>query len=1550
MIRAISRALCAAALCFAFAAAAQQNPDTDRGLKPGLAYRLEGLDNVNLFNGNVNLTIPIGQTYTVGGSLSYAFKATYTTNAWETGYNETDYEPRWRENYGPTIEINSYEFPARHVNAGFGWMMTLGKLYTHPITGKVYYVAPDGGEHEISNAFGARGTTDGTYLRLTGQTLEFPNGEMHTFDTQGRLTRMADRFGNEVTVAYSEEPSPHPEGGKRTVWTVRDSNVHNLVNRVHYVYMRKGWSYYEDLWEEFEEPKYRIPHEVVDRIVLAAFDGQTAEYTFNYDAPYRDLTAGAPVDSQLTTSRRCKPRHDSHTPEYVYIPILRSISMPEGVQYAFTTDRGDHLTCTTVQNGSISGNITDLTLPTGGRIRWTYQPWSLAGFPSTRDGTFSLSSVTTAGIKSRVSETGSTVVGRAEYTLGWVDTAPWSDLTRTVKTYDKDVLVHATVHYFNGCRNPAGCGDRYASEYGLPFSRMKGSAGAGFLSTEILVPGTDGSLVKKRSTWLGYESDFPGSNTERIFNARVAYERTQYENNLYSDVTHSDYDGLGHYRHSVTGGDFERENARSTFVKYNPNGVPSLTQPWILNTYAWQSTTEQVLSASGARTQQTSDVTVCFDANGFLRSRRLHKTYRPGTPSPAFDGQDLLTVFVPDTRGNVISERHYGALDGAPSYNCGSTTAPAGETVRIDHAYSHGQLARSWYVDANGAKLSWFAVDRDIDFNTGAVSADKQFRFNSDPSTDGTVTTYRYDKLGRLTTVRTPELETTHTYSLSPARIVTMAVDRQSLRNMGEGGVEYDVLGRPVREWRLMADGTTAARASQYNALGWVTSATDWGASSGSATETVYDAFGRPLIVKSPDVGWDDATKLSYEGVSRVRRSSMVRTAPGSGTSTLTRAEHIEDYDRQGRLIRVTEPPLAIDNPTRPVTEYYYDEASRLVEVCTKGSASACMQRRLFQYDAHGLLRSETHPENGTTEYLAYDARGRVRHRRIGQFMVGFDYDRGERLKEVQEFVADHWRPVKQFSFYGSNEAGSSNGQLREAVRFNWLPGDRTVQVSETYAYDANGRVASRVTSDYHCTAPADCRVLHAGTQKRRFEQSFAYDAAGKTAQLGAPTNCPLTGCTSVPPVMTSNVYTNGWLTSVNWAGGSTTLAWDDGGLVSRVSHGNGVVDTISVDPKVPSRPLAIATEGIWNMTACVAPTFTRQPESVTIALGTATTLRASATGDTSASIDYAWYRTGSSDSAGSGTELTVQPAATTDYWVVANNGCGITTSQRVTVAVCNKPAITQYSPDKRITRDQTAKLSVLAATGSEPRSFQWYELAGSAEVAIPAATSSSVYVTPSGDTTYVVKVTNDCGTASRSIRVTVDQPATVPGNMSATYDPAKGGVEIRWGGSTSTRGIAGYLIERHPGDYSYSRPATDRSYVDTNVQAGVAYVYTVRALDLNDSYSEATPRDWAVVVALQGTIGTCAAGQCTPIQAEHVRELRRAVNALRVLAGLPPAWPENASLTARIQSAQLTEIRDALNQARGALGAPLVVFSQSAGPNQFIRASSMVELRDGVR
>jgi hypothetical protein len=72
--------------------------------------------------------------------------------------------------------------------------------------------------------------------------------------------------------------------------------------------------------------------------------------------------------------------------------------------------------------------------------------------------------------------------------------------------------------------------------------------------------------------------------------------------------SHSDFDGLGHYRQSVTGGSFEQGNVRTTFTHYNSaagtfeldaNGqvkptfhLPPTNGPWILTDYDVQRVTK----------------------------------------------------------------------------------------------------------------------------------------------------------------------------------------------------------------------------------------------------------------------------------------------------------------------------------------------------------------------------------------------------------------------------------------------------------------------------------------------------------------------------------------------------------------------------------------------------------------------------------------------------------------------------------------------------------------------------------------------------------------------------------------------------------------------------------------------------------------------------------------------------------------------------------------------------------------------------------------------
>src|SRR5438874_2199485 len=75
--------LCVVLVFVASAAFGQQHPNVEQGVSPGKLYQFGDLDSVNLFNGNLMIHLPIGQTYPVGPSLKYQFMITYNGKVWD---------------------------------------------------------------------------------------------------------------------------------------------------------------------------------------------------------------------------------------------------------------------------------------------------------------------------------------------------------------------------------------------------------------------------------------------------------------------------------------------------------------------------------------------------------------------------------------------------------------------------------------------------------------------------------------------------------------------------------------------------------------------------------------------------------------------------------------------------------------------------------------------------------------------------------------------------------------------------------------------------------------------------------------------------------------------------------------------------------------------------------------------------------------------------------------------------------------------------------------------------------------------------------------------------------------------------------------------------------------------------------------------------------------------------------------------------------------------------------------------------------------------------
>ncbi len=353
-------------------------------------------------------------------------------------------------------------------------------------------------------------------------------------------------------------------------------------------------------------------------------------------------------------------------------------------------------------------------------------------------------------------------------------------------------------------------------------------------------------------------------------------------------------------------------------------------------------------------------------------------------------------------------------------------------------------------------------------------------------------------------------------------------------------------------------------RETLYNARGDRSSVSEVGLGSPSAKQTdflEYDPFGRPERIRPPDGAAHDVT-ITYAGVRRVSRTSRVATGAGGAETAST---FTETYDRQGRLYQLTEPG------TGTTTTYGYDIGSRL------SSLSMAGQTRLFDYDNLGFLRSETHPElgtsgNGTVTYSGYDSRGNQGRMADDRRTLNSTYDAAERLLTVTSPTAGL---LKQFIYDTSPTRGI--GKVHQAIRHNLLdiPGDGTpnnvdVVVTETYDYAGiDGAVSSVLTTN--------------SFNDLDFLVSQTYDPLGRVEDLTYPICQGSAECPS-DPLVVRGTYQAEYLVAVGVPGAPTAgaaITYYPNGLWSTLVHGNGVTTTQAADPNGMRRPGRISVSGV---------------------------------------------------------------------------------------------------------------------------------------------------------------------------------------------------------------------------------------------------------------------------------------------------------------------------------------------------------------------------------
>src|ERR1700756_3000120 len=192
--------LAAALLLVPLAAPAQVHPNLEKGFAPDKMYEFHDVDYVNLFNGNLSLTIPIGGATPVSDHLALSMTLVYNSKIWDTAT---------RPNLNAQVpEPQTLKSPSGRSNAGLGWMLTFGRLFDGGGTtndgdivpdNATHYESPDGGDGifwdtlhsgsdetaEATRLF----TRDGRYIRLTApaglntRSIETPDGLVRDFST-----------------------------------------------------------------------------------------------------------------------------------------------------------------------------------------------------------------------------------------------------------------------------------------------------------------------------------------------------------------------------------------------------------------------------------------------------------------------------------------------------------------------------------------------------------------------------------------------------------------------------------------------------------------------------------------------------------------------------------------------------------------------------------------------------------------------------------------------------------------------------------------------------------------------------------------------------------------------------------------------------------------------------------------------------------------------------------------------------------------------------------------------------------------------------------------------------------------------------------------------------------------------------------------------------------------------------------------------------------------------------------------------------------------------
>lgn len=179
------------------------------------------------------------------------------------------------------------------------------------------------------------------------------------------------------------------------------------------------------------------------------------------------------------------------------------------------------------------------------------------------------------------------------------------------------------------------------------------------------------------------------------------------------------------------------------------------------------------------------------------------------------------------------------------------------------------------------------------------------------------------------------------------------------------------------------------------------------------------------------------------------------------------------------------------------------------------------------------------------------------------------------------------------------------------------------------------------------------------------------------------------------------------------------------------------------------------------------------------------------------------------------------------------------------------------------------------------------------------------------------------------------------------------GGVLLTWAAPAAGT-VSYYSVERRQRDgvTELTVNQTSPSFTDTTAQADMVYRYRVRAVFSGGVFSDYSNGDLATTFFQNEPINP---GQSS-IRAKHLNDLQRAVNDVRVIAGLGEfTWTQpSPAAGVPIRAAYVEELRSNLDPALAALGLPVTAYPTDPSPPSLsgkgVKAAHVNELLERIR